>query len=125
MHGFSRVRAPIPNLYIACVWVPGKLGHNLSCVSFIFLLVPSRVDPDVDGEFRLCVQFSPFTAKLDDGCSVHMLRKCDEWVVDCRFYNLENALVSFNLLQGGNGDSLKLKSTLVSFNLLQLTFLIL
>jgi hypothetical protein len=73
-------------------WVPVKLGHNLSCVSFIFLLVPGRVDSDVDGEFRLCVQFSPFTAKLDDGCSVDVPRKCDEWVVDCRFYNLEMLL---------------------------------
>jgi hypothetical protein len=71
--------------------VPGKLGHNLSCVSF-FLLVPGRVEPDVDGEFRLCVQFSPFTAKLDDDCSVDVPRKCDEWVVDCRFYNLEMLL---------------------------------
>jgi hypothetical protein len=40
-------------------------------------LVPGRVDPDVDGEFRLCVDVP---------------RKCDEWVVDCRFYNLDMLL---------------------------------
>ena len=58
-------------------------------MSFYFLLVPGRIDPDSVGEFRLCVQFSPFTAKLNDGYSVDVPRKCDEWVVDCRYYTLE------------------------------------
>ena len=52
-------------------------------MSFYFLLVPGGIDLDPDGTFRLCVQFSPFIAKLNDGCSVDVPRKCDEWVVDC------------------------------------------
>ena len=42
-----------------------------------------------DGTFRLCVQFSRFTAKFNDGCSVDVSRKYDECVVDCRSYTLE------------------------------------
>ena len=53
------------------------------------MLLPGRIDPDPDGAFRLCVQFSPFKAKLNDGYSVDVPRKCDEWVVDCRYYTLE------------------------------------
>ena len=29
---------------------------------------------------------------MDDGRSIDVLCKCDEWVVDCRFYNLEMLL---------------------------------
>jgi len=47
-----------------------------------------RVDPD--GAFKLCVQVSPFTAKLDNANSVDVQRKYDEWVVDYRYYNLQN-----------------------------------
>ena len=72
--------------------VPVDLGAQSKLCLFYFLLVSGRIDPDLDGEFRLCVQFSLFTAKLDDGRSVDVLRKCDEWVVDCRFYNLEMLL---------------------------------
>jgi len=72
--------------------VPVDLGAQSKLCLFYFLLVSGRIDPDPDGEFRLCVQFSLFTAKLDDGRSVDVLRKCDEWVVDCRFYNLEMLL---------------------------------
>ena len=56
------------------------------------MLVPGRIDLDPDGAFRLCVQFSPFKAKLNDGYSVDVPRKCDEWVVDCRCYTLEMLL---------------------------------
>jgi len=72
--------------------VPVDLGAQSKLCLFYFLLVSGRIDSDPDGEFRLCVQFSPFTAKLDDGRSVDVLRKCDEWVVDCQFYNLEMLL---------------------------------
>jgi hypothetical protein len=44
------------------------------------------VDPDA--AFRLCVQVSRFKAILDDGSSVDVLRKYDEWVVDSRCYTL-------------------------------------
>lgn len=37
----------------------------------------------------MCVQFSQFTAKFNDGCSVDVPRKYDEWVVDYRCYTLE------------------------------------
>lgn len=44
---------------------------------------------DLDAAFRLCVQISSFSAKLDDGSCVDVLRKCDEWVVDYRCYTME------------------------------------
>jgi hypothetical protein len=44
------------------------------------------VDPD--GAFRLCVQVSQFEAILDDGSSVDVPRKYDEWVVDSQCYTL-------------------------------------
>ncbi|CAN6197401.1 unnamed protein product [Urochloa humidicola] len=47
---------------------------------------PPGVDPDA--EFRLCVQMSRFTAMLDDGSTVDVPRKYDEWVVDSRCYTL-------------------------------------
>ena len=63
-------------------------GHKIDFVSHLFIVgTHGRVDPD--SAFRLCVQFSQFTAKFNDGHSVDVPRKCDEWVVDCRSYNLE------------------------------------
>ena len=50
------------------------------CLIYFFVGTHGRVDRD--GPFRLCVQFSEFTAKLDDGCSVDVPWKSDEWVVD-------------------------------------------
>ena len=52
-----------------------------------FVGTHGRVDPD--DAFRLCILFSQLTAKFNDGRSVDVPRKCDEWVVDCRSYNLE------------------------------------
>lgn len=49
--------------------------------------VPPGIDPD--GAFRVCVQFSQFTAKFNDGSSVLVARKYDEWVVDYRSYSME------------------------------------
>jgi len=51
-------------------------------------LVFGRIDPD--GAFRLCVQISQFTAKIDDGTTVDMQRKYDEWIVDYRSYTMQN-----------------------------------
>lgn len=45
-------------------------------MSLYFLSVHGRIDPDPDGAFSLCFQFSPF----DDGGSVDVVSKCD--VVD-------------------------------------------
>jgi len=50
------------------------------CLIYFFVGTHGRADRD--GPFRLCVQFSEFTAKLDDGCSVDVPWKSDEWVVD-------------------------------------------
>jgi hypothetical protein len=52
-----------------------------------FLLVLVRIDPDAT--FKLCVQISQFSAKLDDGNCVLVPRKYVEWTVDCRYCNLE------------------------------------
>ena len=57
-------------------------------VMFSLFFQLGRVDPD--GAFKLCVQVSPFTAKLDNANSVDVQRKYDEWVVDYRYYNLQN-----------------------------------
>lgn len=51
-------------------------------------LVFGRIDPD--GAFRLCVQISQFTAKIDDGTTVDMQRKYDEWIVDYGSYTMHN-----------------------------------
>ena len=44
---------------------------------------------DLDVAFRLCVRTSQFSAKLDDGSSVDVPRKCVEWVVDYSSFTLE------------------------------------
>jgi len=46
-----------------------------------------RMDPE--GAFRLCIQVSSFVAKLDDGSVVDVQRRCDEWIVDYRWYTME------------------------------------
>ena len=51
-----------------------------------FFSVHGRIDPDA--AFRLSVQISQFLAKMDDGSSVDVLRKCYEWVVDYRYYTM-------------------------------------
>lgn len=38
----------------------------------------------------VCVQFSQYTAKLVDGNFVHVPRRYEEWVVDCRQCTLES-----------------------------------
>ena len=53
------------------------------------MLVHGRIDLDPNGAFRLCVQFSQFTAKLNIGCSVDVPQKLFEWAVDYRCYTLE------------------------------------
>jgi len=52
-----------------------------------FFVALVRIDPDV--AFRLCVRTSQFSAKLDDGSSVDVPRKCVEWVVDYSSFTLE------------------------------------
>lgn len=47
-------------------------GTSLICVNFV-LLVHDRVNPEA--LFRLCVQLSQFTVKLDDGFYVDVPRK--------------------------------------------------
>ena len=44
---------------------------------------------NAEAAFRLCVHFSEFTAKLDDGCCVDVPQNYDEWTVDCRCYTLD------------------------------------
>jgi hypothetical protein len=44
---------------------------------------------DLDVAFRLFVQISQLSAKLDDGSSVEVQRKCFEWVVDYHCYTME------------------------------------
>lgn len=51
------------------------------------LLVIGRIDPN--DAYRLCVQFSRFTAKLDDGSFVDVPRKYAEWTVDYLCYKME------------------------------------
>ena len=51
-----------------------------------FFSVHGRIDPDA--VFRLSVQISQFLAKMDDGSSVDVPRKCYEWVVDYRYYTM-------------------------------------
>ena len=51
-----------------------------------FFSVHGRIDPDA--AFRLSVQISQFLAKMDDGSSVDVPRKCYEWVVDYRYYTM-------------------------------------
>ena len=43
---------------------------------------------DLDAVFRLSIQISQFLAKMDDGSSVDVPRKCYEWVVDYRYYTM-------------------------------------
>jgi hypothetical protein len=51
-------------------------------VSLLFvLLVHGRINTEV--AFRLCVHIYEFTAKLNDGCSVDVPQKYDEWPIDC------------------------------------------
>ncbi|CAL5018264.1 unnamed protein product [Urochloa decumbens] len=47
-----------------------------------------KFEVDPDAAFKLCVQVSRFTAMLDDGSTVDLPRKYDEWVVDSRCYTL-------------------------------------
>jgi hypothetical protein len=50
--------------------------------------LPSGIDPDA--AFIVCVRFGQYTAKLDDGSSVHVPSKYAEWVVDYRQCTLES-----------------------------------
>jgi hypothetical protein len=52
----------------------------------IFFVLLGRIDSEAT--FTLCVQFSQFTTKLDDGSILDMPRKYSEWVVDSRSYNM-------------------------------------
>jgi hypothetical protein len=60
-------------------------------------VVPNEVSTgiDPDAEFRVCVQFSQYIAKLDDGSFVHVPRKYEEWVVDYRECTLERLVKDF------------------------------
>ncbi|WVZ92106.1 hypothetical protein U9M48_038195 [Paspalum notatum var. saurae] len=51
---------------------------------------PIGLDPDPVAAFRLCVQFSQFTAKFDDSSFVDMPRKYAEWAVDSRCYKMDS-----------------------------------
>ena len=62
-------------------------GHKLIVCLLIFLLVHGRID--MEAAFRLCVQISQFTTKLNDGCSIDVPQKYDEWTVDCQCYTLD------------------------------------
>jgi len=62
-----------------------RLGWNLTDTCTFF--VHGRIDPDA--AFRLSVQISQFSTKLDDGSSVEVQRKCFEWVVDYHCYTIE------------------------------------
>ena len=53
---------------------------------YLFFSVHGRIDPDAT--FRLSVQISQFLAKMDDGSSVDVPRKCYEWIVDYRCYTM-------------------------------------
>jgi hypothetical protein len=57
------------------------------------VFIYDRIDPDA--EFRVCVQFSQYIAKLDDGSFVHVPRKYEEWVVDYRECTLERLVKDF------------------------------
>jgi hypothetical protein len=57
-------------------------------MSLLFvLLVHGRIN--TEAAFRLCVHIYEFTAKLNDGCSVDVPQKYDEWPVDCQCYTLD------------------------------------
>jgi hypothetical protein len=57
-------------------------------VSILFvLLVHGRIN--AKAVFILCVHISEFTAKLNDGCSVDVPQKYDEWTMDCQCYTLD------------------------------------
>jgi hypothetical protein len=45
---------------------------------------------DLDAAFTLCVQFSQFTTKLDDGSYVGVPCKYSGWGVDCRLYKMSD-----------------------------------
>ncbi|WVZ83600.1 hypothetical protein U9M48_030731 [Paspalum notatum var. saurae] len=74
---------------------------------------PSDIPPGIDPEvaFRVSVQISGFSAKLNDGSCVDVQRKCDEWVVDYSSYTLaklENDLAA--RVQWGSSQQLIISS---------------
>ncbi|WVZ73413.1 hypothetical protein U9M48_021722 [Paspalum notatum var. saurae] len=71
--------------------------------------IPPGIDPKV--AFRVSVQISGFSAKLNDGSCVDVQRKCDEWVVDYSSYTLaklENDLAA--RVQWGSSQQLIISS---------------
>ena len=61
-----------------------RLGLNL--LIRVLFFVHGRIDPDA--AFRLSIQISQFLAKMEDGSSVDVPRKCYEWIVDYRCYTM-------------------------------------